>query len=373
MRHNILQLISSSGFFGAENVLLELSTELKKLGHSVTIGLFNNASNLDSDLKKKAEERSLPLRIFQCRGKFDLKTVSEIASFVRENSTDIIHSHGYKSNAYAILSNRTNKKPLVTTCHNWINLSLKMSFYTKIDKFILKRFDSVASVSETVRQALIMSGIAPEKIILIENGINVSRFADCKRDPQLRKKFSIGDSSKVIGTVGRLTEEKGHSFFLKMAKELLIKHEDCHFLIVGDGPLRLKLQEEANRLGIAGKVIFAGKQDNIPAMLSIMDVFVLPSLTEGQPMALFEAMAAGKAIVATDVGDVAKILKNGKLGYTVPSGDLDAIVDAAFILLTAQDKTKPMCTMAHAEVLKNYSSTRMARDYIKVYNSLHKE
>ena len=112
MALQILQLISSAGFFGAENVLLELSAELKRLGHSVTIGIFKNLHSPNLELLEKAKEYSLNTQVFECNGRFDLKTVSMISSYVRENSVDIIHSHGYKSNIYAVLSNIKNKNRL---------------------------------------------------------------------------------------------------------------------------------------------------------------------------------------------------------------------------------------------------------------------
>lgn len=366
----ILQLISSSGFFGAENVLFELSYELKKLGHSVTIGVFQNLHNPNLELFKTARENSIQAHAFSCAGKMDIKTISSIASFVRENSFDIVHSHGYKSNIYAVLSNIRNRKPIVATCHNWIVSSGKMGLYTKLDKLFLKRFDAVVPVSTTVRDLLFKAGIRKDRVFLIENGVNMRRFGSAdKADDELRSAL-FKEDGVVIGTVGRLTAEKGHTYLLKAARKVLDKNPGCFFLIVGDGPLRESLEEEAKSLGIAERTVFTGKRADIPALLSAMDIFTMPSLTEGQPMALLEAMASGTPIVATSVGDIPRILKNGETGQIVPPEDPNALAQAILIDINDRKKAQERAKRALAEALTRYSSARMAEEYLKVYDTL---
>lgn len=366
----ILQLISSGGFYGAENVLLELSDELKKAGHSVTIGVLRNSQNPNIELIGKAAERSINTAVFECNGKFDLKTISMIGSYVREGSIDIVHSHGYKANIYAVLSNRKNKRPLVTTCHNWIISNAKMGFYTYLDKIFLKRFDTVVPVSKTVEGLLLDARVDSKKIRLIENGINISRFLHERKAEGLRSLLGIDAKSKVIGTVGRLTEEKGHKFLLHSAKKVLDSYENCFFIIVGDGRLRGALEEDALAAGIGERVIFTGTRSDIPELLSIMDIFVLPSLTEGQPMALLEAMAAGKAIVASNVGDVKKMLKDGLLGIVTPPGDPETCSNGILHYLNNPLAAKKSGTMAQKEAIERYSSERMAREYQLVYDAI---
>lgn len=366
----ILQMISSGGFYGAENVLLELSDELKKAGHSVTIGVLRNSQNPNIELIGKAAERSINTAVFECNGKFDLKAISTIGSYVREGSVDIVHSHGYKANIYAALSNLRNRRPLVTTCHNWIVSSAKMGLYTYLDKVFLKRFDAVVPVSKTVEGLLLDAKVDSKKIRLIENGINISRFLHERKTEGLHSLLGIDAKSKVIGTVGRLTEEKGHKVLLQSAKKVLDSYENCFFIIVGDGRLRGALEEDARAAGIGGRVIFTGTRSDIPELLSIMDVFVLPSLTEGQPMALLEAMAAGKAIVASNVGDMKKMLKDGLLGIVTPPGDPGAVSEGILHYLNNPSAAEKAGTMAQKEAIERYSSERMAREYLLVYDAI---
>lgn len=366
----ILQMISSGGFFGAENVLLELSDELKKAGHSVTVGVIRNSRNPNTELSGKAAERSINTVEFECNGKFDLKTISTIGSYVREGSIDIVHSHGYKANIYAVLSNRKNRRPLVTTCHNWIVSSARSSVYAYLDKVFLKRFDAVVPVSRTVEGLVLETGLNKKKVRLIENGINIYRFIQEKRDTGLRSLLGIDPGSKVVGTVGRLAAEKGHKILLQSAGRVLDAYKDCFFVIVGDGKLRGELEEDARAAGIGERVIFTGARSDIPELLSIMDVFVLPSLTEGQPMALLEAMAAGKAVVASNVGDVKKILKDGLLGIVTPPADPGAVSEGILHYLNNPSAAGKAGAMARKEAVERYSSARMAGEYQLVYDAV---
>jgi len=367
----ILQLISSAGFFGAENVVVELASSLAASGDSVTIGVFSNrhARGAGScELAVQARARGLKTEVFECGGRVDLKTVAAIRRYCRDNGVEVIHSHGYKSNIYSYLANRSLKIRIVTTCHNWINTSSKMSLYTRLDKFFLKRFDAVAAVSDDVRSQLLKAGIKPGKLRLIGNGINIEKFKVSQGVPEkMKRDLGIPSAATVVGTVGRLSPEKGYGFFLEAAREIAAKKKDCFFVFIGDGEERSGLEELSKRLGINERVIFAGKRSDIPEVLSAMDVFVLSSLTEGQPMALLEAMAAGVPAVSTSVGDVPKILRGGDAGLLVPPSDSRALAEALIRVLEDPALAASLSASAAKTVKEHYSSGRMAAEYRACY------
>lgn len=367
----ILQLISSRGFFGAENVVVELASSLEAAGDTVTIGVFTNrhaSCQGSSELGEKARDRGLRAVSFECGGRVDLGTVAAIRRFAAENGVDVIHSHGYKSNIYAYLANRKLGKKLVTTCHNWINASSKMSLYTRLDKFFLRRFDFAVAVSGGVKKQLLEAGVDPAKVLVISNGISVGKFSgsDGARE-KTRAELGIPLEATVIGTVGRLSKEKGYGFLLEAARLLSDAGRDCWLLFVGDGELRGPLDELSRDLGVKGRVVFAGKRSDIPEVLSAMDVFALSSLTEGQPMALLEAMAAGKPVVATSVGDVPKILEGGEAGLIVPPSDSGALARALGSLLGDRALAAALSRRGREAVEKNYSSAKMAAEYRACY------
>lgn len=204
----VLQLISTRGFFGAENVVVELAAALRSSGNPAIVGAFRNrhaGPDASFELLERAKTRGLETKAFECGGRIDLRTVGEIRRFAQERGIDVIHSHGYKSNIYAYLANRKLKCRLVTTCHNWINASSKMSFYTRLDKFFLRRFDAVAAVSADVRDQLIASGVDPGKLRVINNGVDLEKFRKRPSDnTETRRSLGIPPGAFVAGTVGRL-------------------------------------------------------------------------------------------------------------------------------------------------------------------------
>lgn len=366
----ILQLISSCGFFGAEKVVFELSAELKKSNHTVTIGVIKNEYAPDFDLAEKAAQASLDAQAFACKGKLDFGTISAIAAYAKENSIDIIHSHGYKADIYAFLSNLKRKTHLVATAHNWINTNAKMSLYALADKIVLKQFDAVVSVSRTIESLLTRSGFRREKISLVANGVNIERFHN-GHGKVAANGIPHDPTYKIIGTIGRLVKEKGHVHLLDAAPKILSTHKNCIFLFVGDGPLKESLLRQADDHAIRDKVVFLGNRDDIPELLANMDIFVLPSLVESHPMALLEAMAAQKPIVASAVGDIGAILGEGRLGRVVPPGDPSSIAEGVLSYLDNREEAARCGLNAYQEAVEKYSSARMAGEYLKIYHRLN--
>jgi glycosyltransferase involved in cell wall biosynthesis len=366
----ILQLISSAGFFGAESVVLQLSRELNSLRVKNVIGGFDNSQNHHTEIAWHAEKYNLDVAVFKCGGKIDVKTLFDIKKFVKDNEIDIIHTHGYKSDVYGFMAGYLLKKPLMSTCHNWISDDLRTRAYYRLDKTILRRFHRVVAVSEDIETELLRNRISRNKISLIFNGIDTSKFGDGSGN--IRREFNIDDSTKVIGTVARFTAEKGMPYLLEAAKELLNSFPDIVFMIVGDGPLKNDLAKKSIDLGISERVVFTGMRDDMPEVYSAMDIFVLPSLKEGLPMVLLEAMSAGKPVVATSVGAVTRVIENGKEGLLVSPGDANELKRAITLMLTDGEFSRQVSRNAYNRVSGNFSSKAMCSRYLEIYETLVK-
>lgn len=362
----ILQLISSAGYFGAESVLIELSLALQSLGHTVVVGIFNNKHRPNLDLVDAATRVGLSVEIFECRGRLDLSAVRLIEKYVRNASIDVLHTHGYKSNTYALLSNWRNRRLLVSTCHNWINANSKMRLYGWFDRLILRNYDEVVPVSRTVHDQLVRAGFDPSVLTIVENGIDTRRYGDQTTRPASRAEYGFDDGNMVIGTVGRLSGEKGLIYLLQAVHQLP-STINWRLLIIGDGEQRNELERIAHDLEISDKVVFAGRRNDIPNVIQAMDLFALPSLVEAQPIALLEAMASGIPVAASAVGDVPIILRDGELGEVVPAGDATALSYALYRSLSNTAEAKARASTARRHVCAQYSSERMARDYLVVY------
>lgn len=365
---NILHLISSSGFFGAENVLYQLVSELKRF-HSVQsiVGVFNNLTDPHLELAEICDKEDIERKVFRCRGKVDLATIVRLRNFIQNREIELVHSHGYKSNIYAYFATFGTKARRMATCHNWIINERKLKWYGVLDRLFLRYFDQIIAVSRDVKNLMTNSGISDRKICIIENGVSLDKFAsDMAARNRIAEDIGIKSNTNVVGTVGRLSEEKGQKHLLQVIRKLKERYPELFLLLVGDGPLRMALQKEFD----SDFIRFVGNQKEVHHYYAMMDIFVLPSLTEGLPMALLEAMASELPVIATDVGEIPRVLSDGETGIIVEPKDENSLEDSLCYLLSHKDIALEMGKKGCERVRKDFSSEKMANKYMKVYKKL---
>jgi glycosyltransferase involved in cell wall biosynthesis len=365
----ILHLISSSGLLGAERVLLELAEHSRRAGLKVTIGVFENNQSPNLDLAKNAKGKDFDVQIFPCNGRLDKKTIRMIKDYMDKAGVQILHSHNYKSNFYAWRALSGNNIRWVVTNHGR-RFGPKLMLYNLLDGFVVRRADRVIAVSKQIARKLKLARIDSQKICLIENGVSLDRFQKKIASDSMRESLGIKKDVPVVGTVGALTEEKGHLYLLKAIPMVVQKFQEAIFLFVGDGSERPGLEKEASCLGIKDNVIFAGMRNDIPEILSILDVFVLPSLNEGLPMALLEAQAARIPVVATRVGAIPDVLEDRITGILIPPKKPQAIAEAIIMILSDRKTTLEMAGKGFERVRDNFSSEKMANKYLCLYREL---
>lgn len=256
--------------------------------------------------------------------------------------------------------------PLITTCHNWTRQSVAVRFYDLIDGFVVGRFDAVVGVSEPIIDRLLDLGVTGDKVHLISNGLDFSSFDEVS--PAFRRQVPPG--TLTIGSVCRMSKLKGLSYLIEAAQAVLSQYPEAHFLLVGDGPDRSRIEEMAIAKGIADRVTFAGLRRDIPDVYASLDIFVLSSIDEAMPMALLEALAAGKAIVATRVGDVSKLIHHEETGLLIEARDASGLAEAIIRLLEDQNLREKLGKEGQRFVHENYSAESMARQYLGLYESL---
>ncbi len=367
----ILNLISSSGLFGAERVALELAVTLKEIsGVDPVMGVIKNSRSPHTEVGDEAKRVGIETVVFSCKGQFDRNAVAEIRRYIRDEGVDVVHTHGYKSNFYGYFASR-GLVPAVATNHNWIRSHWRLKLYCFIDRYIIRRFDTVVAVSREIEAEMTARGVPAGKIIVIDNGVNMRRFSARGRGPGIRKGLGIGKDTVLIGTAGSLKSVKGHTFLLKAAVEVLRScRKGVKFIITGDGELREDLESEARALGIGDKVLFTGYRSDVEDILQCLDIFVLPSLREGLPMVLLEAMASSKPVVATRVGAVPEVVEGAGCGLLVEPGDAAALAAALSALAKDRKKMRLMGKRGYEKVSEDYSSVKMAERYLSVYRTL---
>jgi glycosyltransferase involved in cell wall biosynthesis len=235
------------------------------------------------------------------------------------------------------------------------------------DRLTLRLFRKVLAVSDAIARSLRRSGLNPEKVAMIANGIDVTPFASrsTTQDVEMGK-----EKRTIIGVVGRLTPQKGHQYLLQAAPDILSAFPNVTFMFVGDGQERQTLQHMVSSLGIDKNVVFAGQRSDMPAVYASIDILVLPSINEGMPMTLIEAMAARRPVIATDVGDVAKLIRHGETGLLVEAANPSALKSAIIQLLSDPAQCSMLALQGMSWVCENFSADGMARQYRDVYADL---
>jgi glycosyltransferase involved in cell wall biosynthesis len=364
-RVKALQLISSGGYYGAENMLLNLCASQQKAGCENSLMLFYNVHAPNVEFYERARRRGLSVRMVHCQGRADWRAVRQIEECIQEDGIQLLHTHGYKADLYGYVAARRFEKPIVATCHNWVGGTAALGIYNRLDRMALKRFQGLAAVSDSVAQRLLDSGVAAKKIRTIANGIDVGTFERARPSPV----FEF-DGNKVIGMVARLDLQKGFEDLLRAARELCAAYPALKVVIVGEGPDRQAIESMIQRFGLQSNVILAGQHSDMPGIYAALNIFVLPSLNEGLPMTILEAMAASKPVIATRVGAIPKVIKDGETGLLVDPGDVNGLRDALARLLADSDLCRRLGSAGHDWVSRNYTSEAMALKYRQMYDEV---
>lgn len=362
----ILQIRSSSEVLGAERVVIELCNNLSDKGCVSILGVPTDPRGGGSELITAAKSDKISVAEFPISGPFDLSVLSRFRQYVRENTIDIVHSHGYRENLYA-LACRSDAK-IVATNHLWKRTSPRLRLYAYLDAKLLRRFPKIVAVSSEIAEDVRESGINSSKIEVVSNGIATDSFIQ-SNDDSIRKELGIEADRIVYGTVSSLTPEKAVANAVMAIKD---SHRECPnacLLIVGDGPERNSLEHLANASGIKDRIFFAGRRSNMSAVYGAIDVFVLPSLIEGLPMALLEAMSSALPVIATDVGDVRTVV-DSEVGNLVRPGDVEALSSSIRSFARDDQRRVQMGLNARRRIVNEFSSTAMTGKYLEIYRQL---
>ena len=363
----VLHLRTSGQLLGAERVILETAKYLPQLGYHPVIGIPVEEHLPLPEFATTADALGYEVIEFPIKSAFDISAIKAIKKYVDSNQIDIIHSHGYREDFYATFAR--GKAKLIATNHLWKRTNLRLKLYATLDARLLKRFDAIIAVSHLIRDDMEERGISAEKITIVPNGVEVSNSSQPFSREAVRAEINIPLDSLVVGTLSSLTTEKGLHFALRAIAALKTTQNNLHMLIVGDGPELENLQSLSKRLGLQNSITFTGRRSDINTLLSTMDIFVLPSIIEGLPMALLEAMAAEKAVIASSVGDIPTVISK-ECGILVESANVEQLATAILTLANDEPARKNLGKNAKKRIEDHFSSLAMARSTAAIYNDV---
>jgi glycosyltransferase involved in cell wall biosynthesis len=364
----VLFIIKPERSAGAEMVLVEAAARLSPDRFQVICGLLTP----DADKVIPGRLPCIDFRMPGLNGWVWLRFFVQLCWVIYRRRVDLLHVNSYVPGNYARLAAALMQVPIVIDhWHGLTRFNRKRRFICRV----LGRFTDLSlAVSRAVRDNLVIQGgLDPAKVRIVANGVDVAAIDAARPGKAVRRELGLPEGVPVIGLVGRLDHwGKGHrELFTAMAR--LRERHPVHALIVGGGRREAEVRELVAGLGLTGAVHFLGPRHDVPDLLHAMDIFVLPSHSEGLSLALLEAMAAGLPVIATAVGGLPEVVTDGDNGLLIPPRDAGALAGALERLLANLAFAQRLGANARAHVREHFSLDRLGQEINKIYGELVKK
>jgi glycosyltransferase involved in cell wall biosynthesis len=271
------------------------------------------------------------------------RAIREVAELLRRLDADLLCCSGYKPDLIGWRAARVAGIPVVGIAHGWTSVTPRVRLYEAVDRLVLRWFDGVVCVSRSQADRVRRWGVPARLLHVILNSIDPTPFNSPPPDArEVVRRFFPHPPRLVVGAAGRLSPEKGFDLLIAAAAEIVRRHPDVGFLICGDGPSRPQLAGQIAALGLQEKVVLAGFRGDLERLVPGWDLSVLSSRTEGLPVAVLEALAAGVPVVATAVGGTPEAVADGTDGFLIPRDDVRTLTARISELLADDDRRRAM-------------------------------
>ncbi len=354
------------GVGGTETHIVELASRLDRSRFTVTVCALKSGGTMAQELEK----RGVRVLSLDGTGKLDARVIVRLFKLLRAEQPDVVQAFLFWANVAARACGRILRAfPVISSYHDEI---VSEGWLVRlVDRLTLTWTDCIVCCSGAVGRSVVSRiGGKIEHFTFIPFGVDIDQFEPAAA--ATRRELGLRDGQKVIGTVCRLVEPKKGLRILLQAMAVLAKRygqPPCQLLLVGDGPSRHELELLREQLGLSSWVVFAGSRRDIPRVLHAVDAFVLPSLYEGFGIAILEAMAAGKPVIATAVGGIPEFVLSGETGLLVEPGNVEALADAIDRLLSHPQQARTMGAKGRIRAGERYHISTVVRQHEQVYTA----
>jgi glycosyltransferase involved in cell wall biosynthesis len=366
----ICQVLHSLEVGGAEVLAARLARRLAP-GYRFLFACLDELGSLGRELRAEG----FPIEVLGRRPGVDWRCARRLAAFARAEGVDVLHAHQYTPFFYAAAGRRFGSTPPVLfTEHGRAFPDLPRRKRMLANRVLLRRRDRVMAVGETVRQALIRNeGLPPGRIEVIYNGIPLEPFeapATPEARAAARAEIGVGPDDLVAILVARLDYLKDHATAIRTIERVARRRPDARLVLVGEGLERASIEDLVHRLGVGENVRLLGRRTDVPRLLSAADVVLLTSISEGIPLTLIEAMAAGLPVVSTRVGGVPEVVVDGETALLAPSGDAEALAGHILDLADDPGRRARMGLSGRRRAREQFSEGRMHQLYRDLYEEM---
>jgi sugar transferase (PEP-CTERM/EpsH1 system associated) len=353
---------------GAEVLAARLARQLQSSFRFVFVCL-DEQGTLGDELSKE----QFAVRVLGRRPGFDARCTWQLQQILKQERVDLVHAHQYTPFFYSLIARVLCRKPAILfTEHGRTFPDFRRPKRVLVNRLLLERRDRVVAVGKSVREALLrFEGIPKERVTVIYNGMNTAAYAPGVHDRNaVRAELGVGAEDLVILQVARLDPIKDHATALRTLEHVVWHHKHARLVLVGEGPELGNIQNLIRERGLETSVRVLGLRKDIPRLMRAADIFLLTSLSEGIPLTLIEAMAAGLPIVATQVGGVPELVEEGITGLLAPVADDAYLADCILRLARNPQLCEQMGELARQAAGRYFSESQMHAHYHHLYEEM---
>jgi glycosyltransferase involved in cell wall biosynthesis len=364
----ICHLVHSLCVGGAETLAARLARWFAPR-YRIVFACLDSLGTLGDELQREG----FKTHVLQRRPGFDWRCAARLAQVLRSEHVDVVHAHQYTPFFYALLGRGLARQPAILfTEHGRHFPDRRRPKRVLANRLLMKRCDRVVGVGEAVRQALVANeGIPPERVGVVLNGIDLSAYRVRPECPTgVRREIGVSDDDFMILQVARLDSLKDHPTALRALKKVAALLPNVRLVLAGDGPQRPEIERLVSELELASHVRLLGTRRDVANLLAATDVFLLTSVSEGIPLTVIEAMAAGVPVVATDVGGVGELVGDGTTGFLAPAGDDERIADSILRLARHPEWARGLGRAAADRAREEFAEERMHASYDRLYREM---
>lgn len=363
---HVVQFGSGNVLYGAERWILALIRYLDPERVRTTVVTIKDTPDCPTALVDEARRRGFAGHAIRAPGRLSPSGVRAFADFCREQRVDIVHSHGYKPDLYALLGRKRGGYRLLATPHGWgHDRTPQEVLYEAVDRLVFPFCDGVAPLSDDLLASVWRFPFLHPVTRLIVNGTDTGEVEEAPPSPL---PGGCPEDAFVVGYVGQLIPRKGIDTLLSALA--MLPADGWHCLIAGDGPERQRLAARAAALGLAEKVSFLGFRADRLGLMKRMGLFVLPSAKEGIPRVMMEAMAGAVPCAGSDIPGIRDLVRPGRTGWLFPHGDAAALAEVIQAAMADPARARAVAEAGRQRVLEHFSARRMAREYEALYAEL---
>lgn len=366
-RRGILHVVDSLERGGLERLVRDLAVAQQRCGHHVAVFSINQTGGFIDELRAEG----VPVVVGNKQGTLDLKVLQALRQAVRDHHIDTVHAHNFVPSYYAAaaLIGMPQRPVQVVTCHD-MGTRLSNRRLRWLFKWSILRSQGVAMVGQQVHQRFTRDGYVPaRKAMTLLNAVPVESFGITpERRASARQALGLSDDEVVVGCVGRLVELKNHLGLIRQWPAVLSAHPKARLVLIGEGPMRTQVEQLILELKLSDRVLLAGIRSDVSRLLPGLDVFALPSFTEGVSIALLEACATGLPALASRVGGNVEVIQEGVTGRLFDVHDDNALRAALLDLVGSAPLRESLGRQARQWVQEHASLSALCAQYDRLYD-----